>query len=443
MGEDKISSLLIKFSIPAIAGTLINALYNVVDRIFVGRAIGDLGIAATAVSFPMMMILMGLGMLIGFGSSTLISIHLGEKNLKQAQKIFGQALVLFFILSLFFGFFIQIWLKDLLLFFGASENVLPYARDYMRIILFGTFFHLISFGVNSFIRAEGKPTAAMITMFLGAGLNIIFDYILIIKLNMGMKGAAIGTIGAQIISSLWVLRYFLSSQSTLKIRLCDLRIDPALIKRVIAMGSPQCIFHLIGSFVQALMNNQLFKYGGDIAISSMGVIFSVSIFVVMPMIGLSQAMQPIVGFNYGAKKMSRAFSAYKLSCIGSSVYSFSAWLLIMIFSKQMVSLFTRNSTELIQTGSHQLKIFMFMIPLVGFIITTASFFQAIGKPGISLLLNLGRQTIILIPLMYLFPLFFGLDGVVAAMPASDAAAFITSIVFINREKSGALSPKIS
>lgn len=434
MGSEKISSLLIKFSIPAITGTVINALYNVVDRIFVGRAVGNSGIAATAVSFPMMMMLMGFGMLIGFGTSTLISIELGKKNNKEAQSLFGQGVFLFFLLSLFFGLVVQLFLNKLLVFFGASPEVLPYARDYMRIILFGTFFHLVSFGVNGFIRAEGRPRIAMITMMIGAGLNIILDYILIFKYQMGMQGAAIATVAAQMISSVWVISYYLSSKSALKLRLKDMKLKVSSVSRVISMGSPQCIFHVLGSFVQALMNQQLYKYGGDMAISSMGVIFSISIFVVMPILGLSQAMQPIVGYNYGAAKYDRSLLAHSQSWKSISLYSIIAWISIILFAENMVGLFTNSSPDLISVGSRQLRVFMFMIPVVGYAIIGASFFQAVGKPGTAMLINMGRQVFILIPFMYGLPLFFGLEGVVAAMPVADFAAFVAALIYLKKER---------
>lgn len=429
-----IGSLLIKFATPATIGTFMNSIYNVVDRIYIGQGIGADGLAAAMIAFPLMMMVMAVGMLIGFGTNALISIRLGEKNIQAAEELLGQAIFLFLAFSLVFTTFGLIFLNPLLKLFGASEQVLPLAAQYTRIIVIGVLFHEISFGVNNFIRGEGNPRVAMFTMIIGAGLNIILDPIFIFGMNMGMQGAALATIIAQFISALWVLRYFLFGKSVLKIHPAYFKVKYHLLKRVFVIGSPPFFMNIANVFIFAFVNNQLKLHGGDLAIAVMGIIFTIYTINFMPVIGASQGAQPIIGYNHGAKNFKRVKDTLVLSIKIVTVFCISATVLIWIFPKFTFLPFSRGNTELISLGTHAIRITMGMFPFVGLMVIVSNYFQATARPQISLFLSMLRQVLVLIPLVLLLPRFIGLDGIWFSYPLSAASSFLMSLFFFLREK---------
>ncbi len=428
-----IGSLLLKFAIPATIGTFMNSIYNVVDRIYIGQGIGADGLAAAMIAFPLMMMVMAVGMLIGFGTNSLISIRLGEKNTQAAEELLGQAVFLFLVFSLVFTTFGLIYLEPLLVLFGASEQVMPLALEYTRIIIIGVLFHEISFGVNNFIRGEGNPRIAMYTMILGAGLNIILDPIFIFGLNMGMQGAALATIIAQFISALWVMWYFLSGKSVLKIQPHYFKIKLNLLRRVFVIGSPPFFMNIANVFIFAFVNNQLKLHGGDLAIAVMGVIFTIYTINFMPIIGASQGAQPIIGYNHGAKNYKRVRDTLFLSIKIVSAFCIGATLLIWLFPKFTFLPFSRGNTELTRLGTHAVRITMSMFPFVGFMVIVSNYFQATARPHISLFLSMLRQVIVLIPLVLFLPRIMGLDGIWYAYPISAVSAFLMCLVFFFRE----------
>ncbi|NLK00840.1 MAG: MATE family efflux transporter [Clostridia bacterium] len=435
LSNTKISKLLIEFSIPAIVGMLVNALYNVADRIFIGNGVGSLGIAGITVGFPMMIIIMAFGMLIGMGATALISIRLGEEKIEEAELIMGNAMVLLILLSVALSAIGYMFMDPLLKLFGASKAVLPYAREYIRVILLGTVFSSIGFGMNNFIRAEGNPRIAMFTMLIGAFLNIILDPIFIFVLGMGMSGAAIATIISQFVSAAWVLYYFFSPSSLLKIRKKNLKLDSAIIARTIAIGSAPFAMQLASSLLFVVFNNSLRVYGGDVAISGMGVVNSVSALLIMPVIGISQGAQPIIGFNYGAKQYDRVKEALKLAIIFATIVVCLGFVISMAFPSQIMSLFNKGDHELIAFGSKALRIFLLLLPVIGFQIAGSGYFHAVGKPRQAMFLSLSRQVLILIPLILILPRFYGLYGILFAAPISDLAATILTAVFLANEMS--------
>ena len=433
LGEDSIGKLLFKFSLPATVGTFVNSLYNVVDRIFIGQGVGPDGLAAAMIAFPIMMMVMAVGMLIGFGSNTLISIKLGERDSKSAEQLLGQALFLFAAFSVIFTALGLIYLVPLLKLFGASEAVLPLAKEYTSIILIGVLFHMISFGANNFIRGEGNPRVAMITMIIGAGANIILDPIFIFGLHMGMRGAALATIIAQALSALWVVYYYFSGKSVLKVRRHFVKLDKKLTKRVIVVGSPLFVMNFANVFVFAFVNNALKTYGGDIAIAAMGVIFTIYTINFMPIIGISQGVQPIIGYNHGAKNYARVKSALLTAIKIVTVFGIVATLLVMLFPKFTFMPFSRGDSDLIPLGTHAIRIIMTIFPFVGFMVLCSNYFQATARPQISLFLSMLRQLIILIPCVLILPRFIGLDGIWFSFPISAIVAFATTLIFFSRE----------
>lgn len=430
LGTEKIATLLMKFSIPAIIGMVVNALYNIVDRIFIGNApdLGSNGLAGITIGFPIMIILLSIGILFGVGGATLFSIKLGQGKLEDADNVLGNTFTMLLISGILFMILGQIFLAPMLRIFGASENVLPYSMTYMRVIFFGAVFQVLSIGMNNFLRADGQPKLAMITMFVGAGTNIILDPLFIYVLKMGMAGAALATILSQFISMTWILMYFFNKDHKHRIQLKYMSIRKHIFTEVTALGMPGFLMQLSNSLLNVILNKSLLFYGGDIAISGMGIVNSVQTILLMPIIGLNQGVQPIVSFNYGAKKYERIKLAEKLAIISATIIVISGWILTRMVPSQIVSLFN-NEVELINFGSFALKTWFLCLPLIGFQILGANFFQAIGRPRSSMFLTLTRQVLILIPAIIIFSNLWGLRGILYAAPFADAISTILTAIW--------------
>lgn len=429
MEVGKISSLLLKFSLPAIIGMLVNAMYNIVDSAFVGRGVGDLALAGITVSLPLMTTFMACVMLIGMGATSLISIRLGEKKGEEAEEIIGNALILFIIIGLILTVLGLIFLEPILTLFGASPDVMPYSINYMRIILLGSIFMAIGLGMNNFIRAEGNPKIAMNTMLIGAITNIILDYIFIFIFNWGIKGAAFATIISYTVTSTWVLYHFLAGNSKLKIRRENLRLKKVIVKEILLVGFPTFAMQITSSIQHLILNRSLAHHGGDMALAAVGIIMSVSTLLVMPAMGISQGAQPIIGYNYGAKKFGRVKDTLKLAIISATSIVTLGFLVSRIWPNQLISLFN-ESPELIQLGTHAMGIFFKFLPLIGVQIMSASYFQAVGKPHQATILSLSRQVFIFIPLLIILPRQWGLEGIWWSSPLSDIAAFILTGIWL-------------
>lgn len=424
LGEESIFRLLLTFSGPAIVGMLAQALYNIVDRIFIGHAVGPEGLAGATVSFPFMLILMAFGMLMGIGTTTLISIRLGERKRDEAERILGNGAVMLVGQALLLTMTGLTFLDPLLRLFGASEIILPYARDYLQIIVLGAVAQAVGFGLNAVIRGEGNPRIAMVTMLIGAGLNTILDPIFLFGFGWGMRGAATATVLAQSTSAIWVLSYFLSGKSLLRIRLKNMRLRWSICTAIVVVGSPPFTMQIAASILNAVLNNQLHAYGGNLAISVMGIIYAVAMFVAMPVFGINQGAQPVIGYNYGAMQFDRVKKALQTAILMASAITVAGFLLIMIFPVHVVWLFNREDQALLAMGTHAIRISLVMLPVIGFQIISANYFQAIGKPKQAMLLSLSRQVLLLIPAVLILPRFFGLDGVWAALPTADVGSSI-------------------
>lgn len=428
LGEEGIPGLLLRFSLPAIVGTLVNALYNVVDRIFIGNGVGSLGLAGATIGFPIMIVTMAFGMLIGIGANALISIRLGQNRKDEAEHIMGNAAILLLGISLSLSALGVIFLDPLLKIFGASPDVFPYARDYLRIILWGAVFQAIGFGMNNFIRAEGNPNIAMLTMLIGAVLNTILDPLFIFGFGWGVKGAAWATILSQAAAAAWVLHHFLSGRSSLRLRLGNLRPSPGIVRGILAIGAAPFLMQLAASVLQALLNRALVRFGGDVAISAMGVVMSIMMLILLPVIGISQGAQPIIGFNYGACKYDRVKRALKLAALAATAVVSLGYIAVMLVPEALVAVFNPGDRALVEMGARALRTFMLVLPVVGFQIIGANYFQAVGKPKQAMVLNLSRQVLILIPALLILPRYLGLQGVLIAGPIADlSSALITGL----------------
>jgi putative MATE family efflux protein len=417
-----IPALLLRFSIPAIVGMVVQATYNVVDRIFIGRAVGSMGIAAITITFPVSLILMAFGMLIGLGATALVSLKLGARDKPAAERILGNAVVLLlaaFIALAAVGFLV---LDPLLARLGASPDVLPHARAYMRIILFGAVFQGIGFGLNNVIRGEGNPKIAMATMLLGAITNIVLDAVFIFGFGWGIEGAALATIIAQAVSAVWVLGYFFRGQSVLKIRREYLRLRGPICLSIIIIGSPPFAVQLAASLTHAILNTQLAIHGGDVAVSVMGIIYGIVMMTLMPIFGINQGAQPIIGFNYGARQFDRVKKTLLLAIAAATCVTVAGFTATMLFPGELVRLFNRDDPTLGELGIHAMRLCFLMLPVVGFQIVSANYFQAVGRPRSSLFLSLTRQVLLLMPGLLIWPRLLGLDGVWLAMPISDLGA---------------------
>ncbi|MDR3200395.1 MAG: MATE family efflux transporter [Spirochaetales bacterium] len=436
LGTQSIGKLLFDFSVPAIIGMLVNAFYNIVDRIYVGQGVDPLGIAGITMAMPVMLILMAASMLIGVGSNALFSIRLGEGRRDEVEKIMGHAFVLLFLVPIVFigasFIFIDEILRDLI---GASPDVFPYAKTYLRIILYGGVFSAMGPGINHFIRSDGHPRTSMLTQILGAVINIILDPIFIFVFDMGIAGAAWATIISQFVSFVWVMLYFNSRWTALRFRLRAMKLGLKLSLRIMAIGfAPFAMQSAIG-IVNGVLNQSLARYGGDLAVTAMGIVFSIHIVLIMPLQGLNQGVQPIIGYNYGAKNFARVKRAYFLAVKSATIFVVSGFILLEAFPGLFIAAFRNEEGPLMELGIRVLRIVSIGLPVVGFQIITSNFFQSIGKAVEGTLLSLSRQILFFIPIVLILPRFIGLDGVFFTFSLSDfCAATISAIVMYGEWK---------
>ncbi len=413
-----ITNLLFKFSAPAIIGMMAGALYNIIDTMFVGRGVGSLAIAALSIVLPIQLIIIGIGSMIGVGSASMISRALGRNEKNVAQNAFGNAFVLNLLISAFCMIFIYAFMDKFLVFFGASVQVLPYARDYAYITLIGFVFLSFSISSNNYIRAEGNPRAAMYVMAIGAILNIILDPIFIFVMHMGIKGAAIATVISQAVSSAYVIFYILFGGSVFKLKLSVFKARFSIMREILFVGFPSFITSAMASIITLIFNRLLLFYGGDLYIAIMGIGLRMLSLIQMPLVGITQGFSTIVGFNYGAKLYSRVKKVLGTAVAWTIIIAGTGFLVMMIFPRFVISFFS-SDTDLINKGIKILRLVIIFLPFVGVQMLGGGLFQAIGKATPALVLTMSRQILFLIPAAFLLPLVFGLNGVWLAVPVSD------------------------
>ncbi len=425
-----IPKLLWKYFLPAFTGVIIYSLYNIVDRIFIGQGVGAYALTGLSAVFPVMLIIMAFGMLVGMGAGVRISINLGKKDFKRAELVLGNAVILIIIVSVLvtgIGFAIK---NPMLKLFGASETTIGFANDYLNIILFGTLFNTLGFSLNNMIRSEGNAKIAMYSMLISAGSNIILDPIFIFGLDMGVKGAAYATIISMFILCIWVLAHFNSSRSIIKLKLANLKLVPEIVWYIITIGFAPFAMQIASCFVQGVLNTQLIKYGGDLAVGAMGIINSVAMFLVMSIIAINMAAQPIISFNYGAKIYKRVKETLILCIKVATFISIVGWVIVELFPETIVKAFNSDNEELLTIGKRGLRVFLLALPIIGFQIIVSNHFQAIGKAKIAALLSLLRQVLLLIPAILIVPNFWGLNGVWLSVPICDSISAITVASFL-------------
>lgn len=432
--EEKISKLLLKYSVPAILAMMVASLYNTVDRAFIGsiKDVGALAISGLGVTMPLFTILGAFCVAIAVGGSTNISIKLGEGNKEEAEKILGNTFLLELIVGISIMVIGTIFLEDILYIFGASNDTLKYAKEYMSVILFGAWFNLPGFALNSAIRADGRPKLAANMMIVSCILNLILDPIFIFCFDMGIQGAAIGTIICQLVICIWSMHYFTRGKSNLKLKVKNIKIKFNILKPIIVIALTPFFMELASGSIHLVTNRVLKIYGGDLSIGAMAAITSICLMFLMPVFGLSQGMQTIIAYNYGAKEYDRARKALFSAVISGTIILTLGFVLIKIYPEKFIGIFT-NDDKLISLALNGIKIYSITLPIIGISILGTVYFQSIGSAKVSMVLGLLRQVIILIPVILVVPKIYGLDGVWMSQPIADLGAMIVVGLFLIRD----------
>lgn len=438
LGYEKISKLLRGFAIPSIIAMLVSSLYNIVDQIFIGQGVGYLGNAATNVAYPLTTICLTIALLIGVGSASRFSLYLGAGEKEKASHVVGTAFCMMVILGIIYAIVIEIFLIPLLTAFGATKDVMPYAISYTRITAVGMPLLIVINAMSSLIRADGSPKYSMMCMLIGAIVNTILDPILIFSFDMGVAGAAIATVIGQIFSFIMAIYYIKRFQSV-ELHKSHFQLVPKECLKIASLGMSNSLNQVAITFVQIVLNNSLTYYGAmsafgkEIPLAACGIVMKTNAILFAVIIGISQGTQPIVGFNYGAKKYDRVKQAYKLAIMWNLIVSCIGFILFQFFPKSIISIFGTGEPLYFEFAVKFMRIFLFMVIINGVQLISSNFFAAIGKPVKGLILSMTRQVIFLIPLILILPLFMGIDGIMYAGPCADTIAFITTFIMISIE----------
>jgi putative MATE family efflux protein len=432
LGRESIPRLLVRFAVPAIVGMLANALYNIVDRIFIGHAVGPLGIAGISVVFPFMIVAYASAVLAGVGASSLISISLGERRHDRAERALGNGWLVLVSEALLLVAAGYAYRDAILRSVGTSDTILPYAREYFDIILWGVPFAIVGAGMAYCIRAEGRPRFASATLVIGAISNVALDALFIQGFGMGLRGAALGTIIAQGIAAAWALSFYARERGGVRFRFSNLVPEIPTIGRIIAVGSVPALVELTFTFIIGLVNRHLAHYGGDLAVSAMGIFFSLDSLLFVPVFGIGEALQPIVGFNYGARNTDRVIRAVKLALVGATIYYIGSFAVVMAAPDLLIRLFTTQS-DLIALSVRCLRIGYSGVMFAGCSVIASFFFQGLGKARQGMILSVARQFVFFIPPLFLLPQLFGVDGVYLTFPCADIGGGLLSLAMLRRQ----------
>ncbi|MFR7897024.1 MATE family efflux transporter [Turicibacter sanguinis] len=433
MEESRAFPLIMKYSTPAIIALLISAIYNIVDRMFVGNYVGDIGLAALSICFPITFIVMGFALLVSAGGGTLFALKLGEKDIENSNRAFANSFL--YIIGLELVVTLVLWIvgDSFLKVLGASEVVLPVAKQYYFIMLVGSVFQGLTFVFNDFTRVSGKVNLALIISASGAIVNIVLDAWFIIGLGWGVEGAALATVLGQVVSALIGFYIVFGGHTVIKIKKDYFKIQLSIIQKISKLGVSLFIAQIAFGFISLIYNVYLGKYGGDLAISVYAIISSIMTFVIMPASGLSQGLQPILGYCYGSKNYERVMEMMKVGCFISTAITTVIWALVQLFPSQLVYLFGgANNQDLMELGVTALRINFSFIPIVGFVMLCITFFQAIGHARPSILLTLIRQVLALVPFIIGLPMLIGVKGIFFAQPASDLITLLVSIWLLKK-----------
>jgi len=434
LSNERIPKLLLHYAIPAVVGTMVNALYSVVDRIFIGQGVSEFAITGLALTFPILLFVQAFGMLIGVGASSRVSILLGEGKHDKAENILSNALLLTIVTQVLTLVPVMIWLEDILRALGANDRTLPFAYDYLKIMIPGNIFSTLCFSFNAIMRASGYPYKAMITMLIGAGLNTVLDALFIYGFDWGIEGAAWATVIAMAVSAAFVMQHFLDKKSEVQFHKRNMRFSMEQIMAILSIGMAPFFLQLLSSGIAFLINSTLAEYAGsplmaDRAVGAYGIINSIALVGFMFMLGIAQGMQPIVGYNYGARAMRRVRQTFNICAVVNLSIGLFVTVAALSAPRFLASMFT-SSPEMIEASADALRCCIYGFAFVGFQVTATQFFQSIGFGGKAMLLSLSRQTLFLIPALFGFPLLWGSKGVWVALPFSDICAGVLGIILM-------------
>ena len=431
LGTEKISRLLKQYALPAIIAQIAASLYNMVDSIFIGQCVGPLAISGLAVTFPLMNLSTAFGTLVGVGASTMLSVLLGQRNYSAANKVLGNVVSLNTIIGIMFMIMALIFIDPILYFFGASENTLPYAKEYMKVILYGNVITHLYFGLNSAMRSTGNPRKAMGLTIFTVIFNAILDPIFIFVLDMGIAGAAWATVIAQSAALILIMRHFTDRDKEVHFEKGIFRFDMRVAKDSLAIGFGPFLMNAAACLVSLFINQQFRKYSGDLGIGAYGICNRINFMLVMICLGLNQGMQPIAGYNYGGRKYSRVKEVYKRTAIFATMVTVIGFLITEIFPRATVGIFTSDA-ELLDMSSKGIRIMNIMLPIVGFQIASSNLFQSLGMVKKSIILSLSRQLLFLLPCLYFLPLGFEATGIWMSYPVADGIASLVTVILLSR-----------
>ena len=433
--EKSVGRLLWQYALPAIMAMTASSLYNIVDAIFIGQGVGDAAIMGLALTTPLMALTAAFGAMVGVGGSTLMSIRLGQRDYDSARHILGNVVIMNVSIGITLSILIYLFLEPILRFFGASDVTLPYAYRFMTVLLCGNVITHMHLGLNALLRSTGRPRKAMFATLGTVGINLILAPIFIFVLEMGIAGAAAATVLAQCTMVMWELHLFTDRDNLVHFSHDVMRPSMPIIRKSLVIGLPQFFVNACACLIAIIVTRSMTTYGGDVNVGAFGISNRLIMFIILIVIGLNQGMQPIAGFNYGAHHNDRLISVVKLTAIVATCVTSSGFLLGMFFAEPFVSLFAKDSVQLIDAASHGLRIVTMMFPIVGIQIVSTAFFQSIGQPKRSIFLSLTRQMLILIPALLVLPHFFDnpIDGVWYAMPLSDGIATVLSVFMLYNE----------
>lgn len=429
LSEKPVFSLLLQYAIPAIVAMVASSLYNIVDGIFIGQGVGAGAIMGLAITMPIMNLSAAFGAMVGVGGSTLLSVKLGEKDYNFAAKILGNVITLNCIIGIGLGAVMLLFLDPILKFFGASDYTIPYARDFMVIVLIGNVFTHLFLGLNAMLRSSGKPKKAMKATIMTVIINIALAPLFIFVLHLGIRGAALATVLSQLIVLLWQFKLFSNPNELIHLRRDTYRLERRIVTGSLSIGLSPFLINLCACLVVIIINKQLVSYGGDVAVGAYGIANRMMFFFVMVVIGINQGMQPIAGFNFGAKHYTRLNQVLKYAITIATGIWIVGFIVCVLLATPVASAFT-NDEELLKEAAHALRVMNLVVPIIGFQMITIGFFQSIGKAGISIFLSLTRQLLFLVPLLLILPNFFGLEGIWYSVPIADGTSAITAAIVL-------------
>lgn len=436
LGTESIPKLLKQYAVPAIIAMTASSLYNMIDSAYIGQGVGPMAISGLAVTFPLMNLSTAFGTLVGVGASTLISVLLGQRNYSVARRVLGNVIIMNCVIGLLFMAVSLLFLDPILYFFGASEATIPYAREYMQVVLIGNIITHLYFGLNAVLRAAGHPRKAMYATILTVALNTILDPIFIFVLDMGIRGAAIATVISQLVSLIWQIKIFSNKDEFLHFSKDMMKFDSKIAYRSLSIGMAPFLMNVASCFIVILINKGLQTYGdmemaggGDLSIGAYGIINRLSFLFVMVVMGFTQGMQPIAGYNYGAQLYDRVIKVLRLTIICATIVMTAGFLVAMIFPELMIKIFT-SDPQLIDLSSKGARLVFLAFPIVGFQIVTSNFFQSLGMAKKAIFLSLSRQLLFLAPCLIILPRFIGVKGVWLSLPISDIISTIVTIFML-------------